>query len=502
MDDISSRYEITRTAELLRARAYTRVALQFPDELLKDAAPVSRALRRELGGGTKLYVMADTAYNSCCVDEVGASAIDAQCVVHYGHSCMSPTSNLPAFFVFGKAPLDISACCRSLLDCSKESNKPVLVLCGLEYAHALDDLKGATAELCKSDSRNCEIQYADVLCSEMSPSSATAEEQCPQSNESTDNDVQNDDLANFVNSCCNVEGSSRKYNLGGLTWGISIDEKMDDYLIYWIGEDNSAFANVALTFNKCDIVRYDTVANQLSRDVSHLMKILRRRYYLVEKAKDANIIGILVGTLGVAGYLQIIEQMKNLIKAAGKKSYTLVMGRPNSAKLANFPECEVFVYVSCAQTALMDSKEFLAPVITPFEAVLAFSRGREWTGEYLLDFKDLITSEKPEVANRSEEARFSFIKGGYVEDDCPQENEEHPETTLALAELTEKALSVRNQNNDAILYQGGANSAIDYLKARSYRGLTGEYEEAPDTILVGRTGRAAGYSDEKTKSSQ
>jgi len=39
-----------------------------------------------------------------------------------------------------------------------------------------------------------------------------------------------------------------------------------------------------------------------------------------------------------AGYLHIIEQMKELIKAAGKKSYTLVMGRPNSAKLANFPE--------------------------------------------------------------------------------------------------------------------------------------------------------------------
>jgi diphthamide biosynthesis protein 2 len=131
------------------------------------------------------------------------------------------------------------------------------VLCGLEYAHALVDLKGAMAELCKSDSCNYEIQYADVLCSEMSPSSSpTAEEQCSQSNESTHNDdlpVQNDDLANFVNSCCNVEGSMRKYNLGGLTWSISIDAKIDDYLLYWIGEDNSAFANVALTFNKCDI---------------------------------------------------------------------------------------------------------------------------------------------------------------------------------------------------------------------------------------------------------
>ena len=99
---------------------------------------------------------------------------------------------------------------------------------------------------------------------------------------------------------------------------------------------------------------------------------------------------------------------------------------------------------------------------------------------------------------------LSFFSKSYVFSDhfAPTENEEHPETTLALAELTEKALSVRNQNNDAVLYQGGAKSAIDYLKARSYRGLTGEYERAPDSVLIGSTGRAAGYSEEKTKSLQ
>lgn len=34
----------------------------------------------------------------------------------------------------------------------------------------------------------------------------------------------------------------------------------------------------------------------------------------------------------------MIHQMKELITAAGKKAYTLAMGRPNPAKLANFPE--------------------------------------------------------------------------------------------------------------------------------------------------------------------
>lgn len=39
-----------------------------------------------------------------------------------------------------------------------------------------------------------------------------------------------------------------------------------------------------------------------------------------------------------AGYLHMIDQMKELITGAGKKAYTLAMGRPNPAKLANFPE--------------------------------------------------------------------------------------------------------------------------------------------------------------------
>lgn len=42
--------------------------------------------------------------------------------------------------------------------------------------------------------------------------------------------------------------------------------------------------------------------------------------------------------IDAAGYLNIINQMTELIKGAGKKPYTLVMGRPNPAKLANFPE--------------------------------------------------------------------------------------------------------------------------------------------------------------------
>lgn len=76
---------------------------QFPDNLLKDSTRVVTALRKRLLSLKKidvsesgheadvgLFVMADTAYGSCCVDEVGASHINVDCVIHYGHTCFSP----------------------------------------------------------------------------------------------------------------------------------------------------------------------------------------------------------------------------------------------------------------------------------------------------------------------------------------------------------------------------------------------------------------------------
>lgn len=89
---------------------YVKIALQFPDELLHDSVPISLILKRELEGSCEVYIMADTSYgrcavlllyiinygavkkwhiNSCCVDEVAASHVDADVIVHYGHACMS-----------------------------------------------------------------------------------------------------------------------------------------------------------------------------------------------------------------------------------------------------------------------------------------------------------------------------------------------------------------------------------------------------------------------------
>lgn len=91
----------------------------------------------------------------------------------------------------------------------------------------------------------------------------------------------------------------------------------------------------------------------------------------------------------MAGYRDAIDSIRSLAKKAGKKTYTMLMGKPNPAKLANLPEVEVFVMVADPQGMILDSKEYYAPIITPFEAYLAFSGEADWDGSYSLDFTSL-----------------------------------------------------------------------------------------------------------------
>ena len=99
-----------------------------------------------------------------------------------------------------------------------------------------------------------------------------------------------------------------------------------------------------------------------------------RRYAAVQKARDADVFGILVGTLGVGeyfvifrieillirlhqvSYLPLIKHLRALLAKSCKKSYTICVGRLNPAKLANFLEIECFVLVACPENSLIEAK--------------------------------------------------------------------------------------------------------------------------------------------------
>jgi diphthamide biosynthesis protein 2 len=113
--DLTLIYETERTTSWIKSNGYGRIALQFPDELLGDSTRIVQILQDGLKQSShcsrtteeaisaldissnikkdqerKIYILADTSYGSCCVDEVAAEHADADCIVHYGRACLSP----------------------------------------------------------------------------------------------------------------------------------------------------------------------------------------------------------------------------------------------------------------------------------------------------------------------------------------------------------------------------------------------------------------------------
>ncbi|KAJ7074706.1 diphthamide biosynthesis protein [Mycena amicta] len=436
-------YDIERTISSIVAGDYKRVALQFPDELLHDSVPIYRRLKAGIGS-RELYVLADTSYGSCCVDEVAAQHVDADAMVHYGYACMSQTSRLPVIYVFGKKPVDADDCVRQVAEIFEGTS--AVLRYDVAYAYQAESIAAALRETLK------------------------------------------------------VPIALRQLHLFSAP-GAELEPDPDPESIVYIGGESLGLTNLLITHSQCSVYSYDPTTRSARLESSRTNRLLMRRYVAVQKARDADVFGILVGTLGVASYLPLIKHLRTVLSRAHKKSYTISVGKLNPAKLANFMEVECFVLVACPENSLVEAKEFLRPIITPFELEIALQSEQSWTGRYVLDFGKLLrenagdVSDSPETPPDSDDPDrpvFSLVTGKYRHTkrfgDKGKAAEEDP-TPAAPS-------SVVLRNHETALALADSAGA-HFFQERTFRGLEARVgQDAPSVLEQGRSGIAKGYADD------
>lgn len=123
--DIWSAARLAECSDWIHSNGYRKVCLQFADELLPFSVRITLELKTECRRRQKLtvassddadgrskieiYILGDTSYGSCCVDEVAASHVDADAIIHFGHACLSRVVRLPLMHVFYHYRLDADA---------------------------------------------------------------------------------------------------------------------------------------------------------------------------------------------------------------------------------------------------------------------------------------------------------------------------------------------------------------------------------------------------------
>ncbi|KAK7022945.1 Diphthamide biosynthesis protein 2 [Paramarasmius palmivorus] len=471
-------YEIDRTAKEIEEGDYKRVALQFPDELLHDSTSIFRKLKGKIGLHRELYVLADTSYGRQALvhldaihDEVAAQHVDADLMVHYGYACMSQTYRLPVIYVFGKKNLDTNDCVTRLIETftassdSSSRGKTVVLRHDVVYTHKADDILKRLQEALHP--REVQVLYSEV-----------PDKLMPVSSEKTT----------------------------ALTKSQRISEPaLQDCTIFYVGEENLGLTNLLMTHSTCDVISYSPSQRTSRVESSRTNKMLMRRYAVVQKARDSDVFGILVGTLGVASYLPLIKHLRTILAAAKKKSYTISVGKLNPAKLANFMEIECFVLVACPENSLIDAKDFYRPIITPYELEVALQPEPTWTGRYVLDFEKLLaeSSAQPPTQNRGEDDDqpvFSLVTGKYRHAKRYGEADQQDGEEASAPEGS-SALISRNGQNGALAKLTENSAASQFLQTRSYQGLEMRLgEDAPSVLEQGRSGIARGYGDDHDES--
>lgn len=99
-------FEIHKTVWRVKQTDAKRVALQFPEGLLMFACTIADIVERFTGAET--LIMGDVTYGACCVDDYTARALEADLMVHYGHSCLVPidATAIKMLYVFVDIKID------------------------------------------------------------------------------------------------------------------------------------------------------------------------------------------------------------------------------------------------------------------------------------------------------------------------------------------------------------------------------------------------------------
>ena len=137
--------------------------------------------------------------------------------------------------------------------------------------------------------------------------------------------------------------------------------------------------------------------------------------------------------------------------------------------------------VACPENSLLDSREFLVPIVTPFECLLALGN-KEWTGYYDLDLTCVSNQIRNAEITPLNEPYFSLITG-----------------TLQGQSMQDEPIigqEVINQDSQVSRIYG-TNSAFESFKKRTFQGLDRETQSSIQSkVFIARSGIASGYSHE------
>ncbi|CAH2350472.1 2-(3-amino-3-carboxypropyl)histidine synthase subunit 2 [[Candida] railenensis] len=543
---IKQYYSLDELVEFLKQKSgdelrFKKVTLQFPDSLICDSATIVHELQRHLGhtfssaqkfdavepaelksvgccsngnncsapdvkgccnsssqetASQAIWILADTSYSACCVDEVAAEHVHSDLVVHFGDACLNPIEKLPVAYVFGKPYLDEDKVIEEFRKTYQDRKEDRILLmsdaCNVFHARRIwDTLKGEFINLA----------FADVYLNPATSKDVEIIGYSPMTHESSEH--------------------SSVVALNRQLIGIKDVEALNQYDLFHISLPQAPrLLQLTTKFQSVTIYNVD---EEKIHTGSH--PNLMRRYRYVHMARSAGTIGLLVNTLSLANTKTLMNSIAKKIRDAGKKHYLFVVGKPNVAKLANFENVDLWCILGCDHQGIIvdQNNEYFKPIVTPYELLLALSDDLTWTGQWVTDFNEVLkdlgegsqdqkeeegtgTPDDNEAAGEDSDddaPQFDPVTGKYVSTSRPLRKLQHLQITAEEEgdddkEEEESEKSLIKKFSSTVAIKDTVSTSAMYLQTRTWTGLGSDYkdneqDEEGAILEDGRGGIARGY---------
>ncbi|KAF8398334.1 hypothetical protein HHK36_017261 [Tetracentron sinense] len=313
-------FEVHKCVWRISTSCAKRVALQFPEGLLMYSLVLSDIFKT-FAKVDDCFVLGDVTYGACCIDDFSATALDADLLIHYGHSCLIPidSTKIPSLYVFVEIKIDVDRLIDTVkLNVNAMSTKKLALAGTIQFSAAIRAAKHAL-----------ECAGFEVLVPQSRPLSAGE-----------------------VLGCTSP----------------TIPKGCADAVIF-VADGRFHLEAFMIANPKIKAFRYDPYLGVLFlEEYDHKgMKGVRKNAIL--KAREAKNWGIVLGTLGRQGNPRILDRLQNKMREKGFAWTVILMSEISPARVALFGDSvDAWIQIACPRLSIDWGEAFGKPLLTPFEA--------------------------------------------------------------------------------------------------------------------------------------
>jgi len=323
--------EEDRLVAEITGRGARRLLIQLPDGLKNEGPRLASLIRDKTGA--EVFVSASPAWGACDLSLDAAARLKADLLVHYGHNefLRDGSNGIPVVYIPAKSRHEIIPVVEKALPLLQGTRIGLATV--VQHLHTLPEM---TRFL---ESKGFKVQHPG---------------RGPWAHET----------GQLLG--CDYFGLKR------------IEPETDSFLV--IGSYFHALG-ASLSVQKPTILAdpYDGTVRLLDQDRD---RIIRQRYAMVEKARQANSFGIIVSTKPGQTNPTIALNIQRQLEENGKKATILYADEVVPDKFLDFTEIEAFVDTACPRLALDDPERFSKPIVTRDEIMVVIGA---WTWEQLLE---------------------------------------------------------------------------------------------------------------------